>query len=55
MNRFRVATLAAVFIGRCPVGGTTSVNKQQVWSLEDAYWRYVQAHDLQTLSHPLGS
>jgi len=46
MNRILVSTIVGVLLTAPLFAAQPAANEKQVWSLEDNYWRYVQANDL---------
>ena len=47
MTRVAVLLLLVVTLMVAPLGAASNSDADKVWSLEQAYWRYVQAADLQ--------
>jgi len=47
MNRIPCSTIAAVLLAAPVFAAQPAANEKEVWSLEDTYWRYVQANDLE--------
>ena len=47
MNRILVSTIVAVLLAAPLLAAQPAANEKEVWSLEDNYWRYVQANDLE--------
>src|SRR3974390_255941 len=47
MNRIRRSTIVAVLLAAPLFAGQPGANENEVWSLEDTYWRYVQANELE--------
>ena len=47
MSRFAASIAVAVLLASPAVARSPAADEKAVWSLEDAYWRYVQANDLE--------
>lgn len=47
MNRIAGSAIVAVLIASPLCAAQPSADEKKVWSLEDAYWRYVQRNDLE--------
>ena len=47
MNRLAHLAIVAVLLAAPSFAGPPSAEEKEVWSMEDAYWRYVQANDLE--------
>lgn len=47
VNRIACAAVVAALLASPLSAGPLSASETQVWSLEDAYWRYVQTNDLE--------
>jgi len=47
MNRIACPAIVAVLLASPLFAGQPSADEKEVWSLEDTYWRYVQANDLE--------
>jgi len=47
MNRFVRPAIAVFLLASALFAGQRSSYEKEVWSLEDAYWKYVQANDLE--------
>jgi len=46
MNRIACPAIGAVLLAFPLFASQPSADEKEVWSLEDSYWRYVQANDL---------
>jgi hypothetical protein len=46
MNRIACPAIGAVLLASSLFASQPSADEKEVWSLEDSYWRYVQANDL---------
>ncbi|HEY4447053.1 MAG TPA: nuclear transport factor 2 family protein [Steroidobacteraceae bacterium] len=46
MNRIACPAIGAVLLAVPLFASQPSADEKEVWSLEDSYWRYVQANDL---------
>jgi len=46
MNRIACAAIGAALLASPLFASQPSADEKEVWSLEDSYWRYVQANDL---------
>jgi hypothetical protein len=46
MNRIACPAIGAVLLASPLFASQPSADEKEVWSLEDSYWRYVQANDL---------
>lgn len=47
MVRIAYAAIVALLLAAPLIAGSPATAEKEVWSLEDAYWRYVQNHDLE--------
>jgi ketosteroid isomerase-like protein len=47
MNRVARPAIAVVLLAAALFAGQRSAHEKEVWSLEDAYWQYVQTNDLE--------
>ena len=48
MNRIAYSAIVALVFAATPIfAASSSAEEKAVWSLEDSYWRYVEANDLE--------
>lgn len=47
MNRIARPAMVVVLLASALFAGQSSADEKEVWSLQDAYWRYVKANDFE--------